>query len=150
MSTVSDDQGVRKAGQKAITRNRASRRKIRKAGSWDGRTSSGLIIPDPEPSPEHYHIIYHVPADDISIPRWDTLYSTLKEANEYVRDLGQKAEPNVEWYEDGRVGIETPMHGRSGLFWIVLEVAACIRSACVATLRRDKLKRSLILLPGKR
>jgi hypothetical protein len=107
-------------------------------------------VPDPEPSPEHYHIIYHVPKEGLSLPRWNTSYVTLKEAREYIFDLGLKAEPRAEFYENGQVGIETPMHGREGLFWIVLEVAACIRSGLHAESRTIQMKRSLVLMPGSK
>jgi hypothetical protein len=147
---MTDDQSLQRQGKLAIARNRKARRAQKKLGSWDGRTASGIIVPDPEPSPEHYHIIYHVPKEGLSLPRWNTLYVTLKEAREYIFDLGLKAEPRAEFYENGQVGIETPMHGREGLFWIVLEVAACMRSACMQNLERSKLKRSLVLMPGSK
>jgi hypothetical protein len=147
---VSDDQSLQRQGKLAIARNRKARRSQKKLGTWDGRTASGIIVPDPEPSPEHYHIIYHVPKEGLSLPRWNTLYVTLKEAREYIFDLGLKAEPRAEFYENGQVGIETPMHGREGLFWIVLEVAACIRPACLQNFDRARMKRSLVLMPGSK
>lgn len=111
-------------------------------------TGDGLILPQAQPSSEHYHVIYHV-KDDVSVPDFKRVYVSSREAYEYVHDMAQPAEPNVEWYEDGRVGFETRLHGRADLWWVVLEVAACIRSECTKVLDRVSLKRRLILLPGE-
>lgn len=145
---MTDDKSLRAQGQQAIQRNRKTRRALKRQGSWDGRTASGIIVPDPEPSPEHYHIIYHVPKDSISLPHWAQVFVTLQQAREYVQDLGRKSEPNTEWYENGQVGIETTMHGREGLWWINLEVAACVRAPCLTLVKRENMKRSLVLMPG--
>lgn len=103
-----------------------------------------------EPSPEHYHLIYNVPKDGISIPHFQELYVTSREGYQKIHEMAREAEPNVEWYEDGQVGFETRLHGRTDQWWIVLEVAACIRSTCGKTLARKDQKRKLILLPGER
>jgi len=114
------------------------------------QAGDGLLVPGARPSEEHYHLIYTVPKDDVSIPDFTRLYVTSKEAYEKVWEMGQAAEPNVEWGEDGRVGLETRLHGRADLWWVVLEVAACIRSACLKTMSRADQKKRLILLPGDR
>src|SRR6266540_1414180 len=78
--------------------------------SKGGVTASGIIVPDPLPSQLHYHVIYHVPAEGVSIPHWKMCFLTPNAVREHIAELGQKAEPNTEWYEDGQVGIETPLH----------------------------------------
>ncbi len=149
---------IQEQGKKAVQRNRKSRRTLKKAGLFDNRTASGIIIPDPEPSPEHYHVIYNVvrpEEDEISLPHWKMVFMTATEAYDYIAMLGKAAEPNAEWYDEkdghpfGGVGIETTMHGRGNkLFWIVLEAAQCVRSSCRPNLSRENLKRSLLVLPG--
>ena len=76
------------------------------------------------PEPNHWHILY------AGIPRFSIGYRTQKEAFAEIHRLGQESEPNTEWYEDGRVGIETAIHGRVGLYWVELEVAGCIKHGC--------------------
>lgn len=100
-----------------------------------------------EPSPEHYHLIYNVPKDNISIPHWAKAYITSKEGYEEVYRLGKAAEPNVEWYDDGTVGLETRLHGRADLWWIVVEVAACVRSGCAKVLAGLEPARRFITKP---
>jgi len=77
-----------------------------------------------EITPNHYHIIYQ------AVPDFNRIYETQRDAMKEVFRLGTLAEPNVEWLEDGRVRIETKLHGRSGFHWIELEVAGCIKRAC--------------------
>ena len=72
---------------------------------------------------------------------------TAREAYARVREMGEESEPQTEWYENGLVGIETRLHGRSGRWWIVLEVSRCVRSACRQFLPRDMRKRQMIVLP---
>lgn len=141
---------LQKQMKRASRQNRESRRKVTKAGLFDHRTASGIIVPDPEPSPEHYHIIYHVPKEGLSIPHWQTPYIEAHDAWEEMKRVGQLSEPNTEWYEDGQVGIETTMHDRTGLFWVILQAAACIRSTCAPAVRRENVKRSLVVMPGNR
>lgn len=74
--------------------------------------------------PDHYHIIYG------GIPRYRVGYPTQRDAYAELRRLGLASEPHTEWYDDGRVGIETRIHGRTGLHWVELEVAGCVRRAC--------------------
>jgi hypothetical protein len=136
--------------RRAAGRNRQVRREVKKAGVFDHRTASGIIIPDPEPSPEHYHHIYSIPGDGISMPRWAVAYLDVTDARKAMQEIAQQAEPNVEWYEDGRIGLEMAMAERTGLFWVILEVAACVRSTCAPTVRRENVKRSLVVMPGGR
>lgn len=112
---------------------------------------NGLIVPaGAQPSPEHYHLVYNVPKEGVSIPHYADVYVTSREAYGKIWEIAQQAEPNVEYSDDGRVGLETRLHGRADLWWVVLEVAACIRSACTKTIDRGKLKKRLILLTGER
>ena len=136
----------------ALRRAAFEQRKVFRSMS---ETSDGLLIPTTAhtpkaaPSPEHYHIIYNVPKDGLSIPDMNRVYVTSKEAYQKIWDTAQQAEPNVEYYdENGTIGIETRLHGRADLWWIVLEVAACIRSKCLKTLNREQQKRKLVLVPG--
>jgi hypothetical protein len=141
---------LQQQSRKAIQSNRASRRKHKRLGTFDGRTASGIVVPDPEPSPEHFHAIYNIPAEGLSLPHWRQVYLNRHEAREAIAEIARQGEPNVEWYEDGQVGVEMRMPDRTGLFWIILEIAACIRSQCVASLRRENVKRALVVLPGKK
>lgn len=144
--------GIQEQGQRARRQNRRDRRLYTKPGTMDHKTASGIIIPDPSPSPEHYHVIYNVvrpEEDEISLPYWKQVFLSPTEAYDFIRDIGLKAEPNAEWYDNGSVGIETTMHERGQkLFWIILEPAQCVRSTCMANLRRENVKRSLFVLPG--
>jgi hypothetical protein len=141
-----DDGQLRAAMRKAFLKNAQQRRTLRETND------SGLIIPATKaaPSPEHYHIVYHVPKDEIAIPNYREVFISSREAYQKIHDMAKQAEPRVEWYDDGQVGLETRLHGRADLWWIVLEVAACIRSKCTRTLERKDLKRRLILLPGEK
>jgi hypothetical protein len=112
------------------------------------RSEDGLLTPQAQPSPEHYHLIYHV-KNDVSVPDFKRVFLSSREAYQKIYEMAQQAEPRVEWYEDGRVGFETRLHGRADLWWVILEVAACIRSTCKKTLERNTMKRRLILLPGE-
>jgi hypothetical protein len=114
--------------------------------------ANGLILP-PGPraqaSPEHYHLVYNVPKENLSIPHFAIAYVTAREAYQRMYSLGMEAAPNSEFYDDGQVGIETRLHGRADLWWIVLEVAACIKSQCLNLISREQRKRSLVLLPDE-
>lgn len=110
-------------------------------------TGDGLYIPRAIPSPEHYHIIYHVPKDSISIPNYREVFVCSRDAYARLQDTALQAK-HVEYYENGQIGVETPIHGRTGLWWIRLEVAACIRSTCANSVDRARRKRQLMLLPG--
>ncbi len=141
---------IREAAAPAIRQNRKDRRRFKKQGRFDGVTASGIIVPDPLPSQLHYHVIYHVPAEGVSIPHWKMCFLTPNAVREHIAELGQKAEPNTEWYEDGQVGIETSLHGRTGLWWVILQAAGCDRSTCAPSVKREQTKRALILMPGKK
>lgn len=140
----------------ARRQNRQDRRRNKQYGSFDGRSGvQGIIVPDPIPSPEHYHLLYHSVKDDVTIPYWDKVFLSHTEAYEEVARVGKEAEPNCEWYEDGRVAIETTLHDRSGLWWIILEPAACMRGHCAPLVRRENIRRNnspkaLFVPPKKR
>lgn len=136
-----DDAGLKWALRQAALRNRQWTRLEGGAGS------DGLIVPQAKPSPEHYHLVYNIPKDNVSIPHFADVYVTAREAYEKIYQLGMAAQPNAEFYDDGLVGIETRLHGRADLWWIILEVAACIKAQCLNRVEREKLKRQLVLVP---
>lgn len=139
---LQDDAQLRWALKQAALRNRKWKR------LEGGTGEDGLILPQAMPSPEHYHIVYNVPSENISVPHFADVYVEAKEAYEKIFVLGKEAEPRAEFYDEGLVGIETRLHGRTDLWWVVLEVAACIKASCMRTVEREKQKRRLILLPG--
>ena len=96
---------------------------------------------------EHYHVIYHVPAENLAIPYFKEVFPTVREAYVKIAEMGKAAEPHTEWYEDGEVGFETQMPGRLGLYWIVVEVTGCIRRSCSQFMTRDMVKRKLTVIP---
>lgn len=103
----------------------------------------------PKNTPEHYHIIYHVPSENLAIPYYTEIFATQHEVYTRMQQRGLESEPNTEWYEEGLVGIESTLHGRAGLWWLLLEPARCIRSACRQFMTRDFVKRRLIILPNE-
>lgn len=141
MSSSQHDAQLRWAAKQALLRQQQLRR-------FSEPNEDGLILPRATPSPEHYHIVYNVPKENLSIPHMTKLYVSSRDAYQAIYDLGQQAEPNTEYYDEtGQIGIETRLHGRADLWWIVLEVAACIRSSCTKPLEKMQQKRRLILLP---
>jgi hypothetical protein len=80
--------------------------------------------------PNHFHIIYTSLTDNTQVIRYRVAYKTQRDAYAELKRLGDAAEPNTEWGDDGRIRFETRMHGRTGLFWIEAEVAGCVRRAC--------------------
>jgi hypothetical protein len=83
------------------------------------------------------------------IPYFKEVFGTAREAYARVKEMGEGSEPQTEWYENGLVGIETRLHGRAGLWWIVLEVSRCVRSACRPYLPRDIRRRQMLVLPDE-
>jgi len=136
------NQVLRTAALTQRARNRAERR----AGSGADRPRK-LRLP---PTPEHFHIAYHVPAENIVIPYFREVFETQREAYLRVQAMGTEAEPQTEWYENGLVGIETTLHGRSGIWWVVLEVTKCVRPDCRPHLSKQLCRQQLVLLPGSR
>lgn len=120
-----DDGGLRAALSRAASVQEHARRFSRK-------NPDGLLLPTPKavPSPEHYHVVYTIPKEELRIPHFRITFRTTREAYQHVFDLAQQAEPNVEYYEDGQVGLEMRMRQRSGLWWVILEVAPCIAQGC--------------------
>lgn len=96
---------------------------------------------------EHYHVVYHVPAENISIPYFREVFDTVRDAYLKIADLGQRAEPQVEWYEDGEVGFETSIPGRLGRYWVVVEAMGCIRRQCQQYMTREQRKEQFRTIP---
>jgi hypothetical protein len=140
------DREQREANQYLRTKALATREKNRRIRRLEGKRGPG-VYPRPVRTPEHFHIAYHLPSDNIVIPYFAEVFATQKDAYSRVKDLGDEAEPETEWYENGLVGIETPIHGRSGLWWVVLEVTRCVRSGCRPYLPRDLKLRQMVVLP---
>lgn len=138
--------GLRRAALAARERSRALRNMM---GARASNESLLRGIGRPRNAPEHYHIIYHVPSENLAIPYYKEPFATQHDVYERMQEMGLDSEPNTEWYEEGLVGIETTLHGRSGLWWIILEPARCIRSACRQYITREFVKRRLILLPNE-
>jgi hypothetical protein len=137
---------LRRAALAARERSRALRAMM-ESRSVNEMTLKG--IGRPRNTPEHYHIIYHVPRENIAIPYYKEPFATQHDVYKRMQEMGLDSEPNTEWYEEGLVGIESTLHGRSGLWWIILEPARCVRSACRQYMTREFAKRRLILLPNE-
>lgn len=135
------DAQLRAAMKRSMMLNHAATRRL-------AVSEGGLITPQAQASPEHYHLLYTVPKLNLQIPSFASLYVTSREAYEKIQELAQEAEPNVEYYDEGPVGMEMRLHDRIQLWWVVIEVAACIKSACTKDVNRAQLKKSLIVLPG--
>ena len=108
-----------------------------------------VLPPVVQPSPEHYHIIYHIPKDGLSIPHYGEVFLESKQAYERLQETALKSNGNCEYYEDGRVGVETRLHGRADLWWIILEVAACIRSTCNRNIDKLHQRGRMIIVPDQ-
>jgi hypothetical protein len=123
MTTEKTDAQLRRAMQIAALLQKQEARRI--------DPDTGLSLPRQwVPSPEHYHLIYHVPKDSVSVPDFKRRFEKSKPAYQAIFDMAQQAEPNVEYYDDGTIGMEMRMHGRAGLTWVVMEVGACMRNGC--------------------
>ena len=96
---------------------------------------------------EHYHLVYHVPAENIAIPYFKDVFSTPREAYLQLQRLGRSAEPRTEWYEDGEVGFETSIPGRMGRYWVVAEVTGCIRFSCAQFMTKAQRKQTIHTVP---
>lgn len=81
-------------------------------------------------TPNHFHIIYTSLDEGQQSIRYQVAYDTQQDAYRELKRLGDAAEPNTVWGDDGRIRFETRMHGRTGLFWFEAEVAGCVRRAC--------------------
>ena len=138
------DVAVRWALRQARLRNQKWRRLDGGAEQVGG---DGLIVPAAQPSPEHYHVVYNIPKENLSIPYFADVYITAREAYQKIYDLGIRAEPNAEFYDDGTIGLETRLHSRADLWWIILEVAACIKGGCLSRVNREQQKRKMVLVP---
>lgn len=135
------DAQLRAAMKRSMMLQRAATRRLTVS---DG----GLITPQAQPSPEHYHLVYMVPKMNLQIPSFASLYVTSREAYEKIQQLAQEAEPNVEYYDEGPVGMEMRLYDSAQKHWVIIEVAACIKPRCTTEIDRAHLKKSLILLPG--
>lgn len=140
---ITDTDEVRKSMNAARERNRKWRRK-------NGERSMLSPYGDfrPAPTPEHYHIIYSVPAEGVAIPYMAEVFMEEKEVYARIKEMGDASEPNTEWYDDGSAQIETRLHGRTGMWRVILEPTRCIRRSCRPNLPREAKKGSLVLLPG--
>lgn len=87
-------------------------------------------IPDPRPfvSPEHYHLTYS--CEGTEVPHFAVAFTRQREAYLEILRMAHEAGPNVEFYEDGRVMLETHLAGRTGLYRVVIGVAACLSTRC--------------------
>ena len=85
--------------------------------------------PKPPPIIEHYHLVFN------DYPDFTRFYMTQRQAYERVKEFGEKAEPNVEWYEEGPVMVETRLPGRTGLHRMLIEVGICHRITCMGVPR---------------
>jgi hypothetical protein len=138
---------LRRAAKRSAIRIKETRRRIEEQGL------GSLWLPEkyrqPEPAEEHYHVVYAVPKDNLRIPGFGEVFMTARDCYARIKEMGDAGEPQTEWYDDGRVGIETTLHGRVGLWWIEMEVAPCIASKCVKNMTRNQRKRRLVLLKGR-
>ena len=131
------DSSLRLAARAARDRQRAAR-----------RHGPGLTGHKHGPATEeHYHVVYHVPSENIAIPYFKETFGTAREGYLKIAELGQRAEPHVEWYEDGEVGFETYIPGRAGWFWVVVEIMGCVRRRCLQNLPRELRKRHFRFVP---
>lgn len=137
---------LRRAALAARERSRALRAMMESRPTYDEAVRH--VLARPTPTPEHFHIIYHVPSENLAIPHYGDLFATQREVYERMHEMGLESEPNTEWYEEGLVGIETTLHNRTGLWWVILEAARCIRSQCRPNLPKNFGKRRLMLVPG--
>jgi hypothetical protein len=112
--------------RRAIHDQQALRRKLDPKARGDGKP----VIPGAMPSPEHYHLIYTVPKLEQTFPSFDTRFHSSREAYEQIKKLADRAEPNVEYYDEGPVGMEVRLIGRADAWWVLFDVAACLRSRC--------------------
>lgn len=112
--------------RQAIADQQALRRKLDPKARGDGK----LVVPHAVPSPEHYHLIYTVPKIEQTFPSFDTRFHSSREAYEQIKKLADRAEPNVEYYDEGPVGMEVRLRGRTDAWWVLFDVAACLRSGC--------------------
>lgn len=124
---------IREEGRRVAERNRKRSlthqgREQRRFQTLGGMNSEPGLVQVPRPS--HYHIAYELPAEQRLVVHFQQRYDTQRQAYAEVHRMGMESEPQTEWYDDGRVMIETTLHGRSGLFRIVLRVAACINKKC--------------------
>src|SRR5678809_1671194 len=96
-----------RAAAPARRQNRQDRRRNQKQGIFDGASGvGGIVIPDPIPSVEHYHMLYTSVKDDVAIPYWDKVFLSPADIYAEIRRVGEESEPNTEWYDDGRAAIE--------------------------------------------
>lgn len=135
------DAELRKQAQRASRQNKKYLKSLTGGG--------GILTPRAQPSPEHHHIIYHVPKEGLSIPHFEEVFLDSKSAYQRLKETADKSNGNCEFYDDGRVGVETRLHGRTDLWWVILEVAACIRSSCAKNVGKLQQRGRLIILPGE-
>jgi hypothetical protein len=106
--------------------------------------AGGVVNKHALPQGEHYHACFQMVGSDAVLPFFGVAFPTKRTAYLYLKKLGEDSEPNTEWGQDGRIQIETPVAGRTGLFRVRVSVARCIARKCAGK------KRSRILLPDRR
>lgn len=125
---------IGKEGRKVRDRFKHLKRDQKHATSPGRLATRGGPLPAPIsafPSPEHYHLCYTY--DGMAFPHLALAFPSTRSAYVEIARLGTESEPNTEWYDDGRIMIETTIHGRSGLFRLILHVAACMNKQCGRT-----------------
>lgn len=104
----------------------------------------GVINKDAIHQSEHYHACFDILGETQGpVPFFQMVFPTKRLAYAYLKQLGEESEPNTEWGQDGRIQIETPVVGRTGLFRVRVNVAACVARQCSGK------KRSKIILPER-
>jgi hypothetical protein len=78
---------------------------------------------------EHYHLVFN------DHPDFTRVHMSQRQAYERLKEFGEKAEPNVEWYEEGPILVETRLPGRTGLHRMLIEVGVCHRPSCTGVSR---------------
>lgn len=116
-----DGQEIRVAGKKALAR----RRKLREVYRSD-------VIPADATISEHYHLLYSVPKLEAVVPDYERRYPSQRLAFLALKEIGEQAEPRVEWFDDGHIEFESRVHGMTGLHWMTAEIALCKRLICSA------------------
>lgn len=129
---------------KALLAARARNRAIRQATRSGGRGLSDLLAP--RMASEHFHLVYHLPREGLSIPYYKDVLSTVHDAFGRLHALGKQAEPQTEWYDDGTIGFETSLAGRLGKFWVVVQVTGCVLGSCQVHMSREQHRQKFTLL----
>ncbi len=93
---------------------------------------------------EHYHVCFEIVGTGKVMPFFQVAFPTPRAAFMQLKQMGDDSEPNTEWGQDGRILIETPLAGRSGMFRVICSVARCLARKC------SHKKKSGLILPDRR